>query len=452
MASWSVSVRHALVGGGLALVACGSVATPPSPDGSAPIDPTATSPVVPLPTDPPPPPPPPPVKPGAGIVWGILGTGQSLSVGGRGGGAPYEPAVRTAGEGHFVLRNMTGGKLDALPFPQAKPASEWKLETLAEPMREAGSGSGPWPINVSYQSPHAPFAEEIARLSGGSVRTAHIVVGQNGQGIDGIKKGGTVHSYAASLAEATRMRELLAGLGYELRFAAVLLTHGETDHGRATYAADVEKLQADYDADLRAITGQTRRVPMFLTHPSAAYVNPPMGIYNTTTDAMTAAWRKSPATIRLVGGKTNLEYATENFHLSERGTAELGRMYARHVYPWITSETFRDPVAPVDVVRDGAKVTITTNRALVDDPRHFGTMHATGPWAAAKGFEAHASDGTPIAITSAEITGSTVVLTCASTPYEVSHATYADGPSPVVRRVRLRDAEGEWLIQFRKVL
>lgn len=382
------------------------------------------------------------------IVWGFVGTGQSLAIGAAAGAPKYEPPLPTAGEGHFVLRNITGGAETNRPFAFAKPASAWTLETLVEPIREIGSGTGPWPINVSYQSPHAPLADELRRLSGGTILTAHIVAAQNGQGMAGIGKGGSVSSYAASLAEAERMRDLLAARGYELRFAAILLTHGETDHGNHAYDDDVARLQADYEADLRAITGQGRRIPLFMTHPSAGYINPPAGMYNTTTMAMTRAWRRAPTTLRLVGSKTNLEYFESDFHLSPAGTIALGRLYARHVYPWIANESFVDPVHPVSIVRTGRTVTITADRPLVDDPALFGATHHEGPWQDALGFEAHDAEGNDVRIERASLRGNAVVLECATSPAEVSHAMYADGPTPVSRRVRLRDAGGEWLVQF----
>lgn len=422
----------------LGALACGKIAPDPGsiPDAGPPL----ASPSSLVPTDAGPRP----------IVWGIVGVGQSLAIGTRRGAEPYEPVVKSAGEGHFMLRNLTGGTADSVPFAWARPASEWQLSPLSEPLRERGTGVHAWPENVASQSPHTPFAAEIDRLSSGTIRTAHVVVGQDGQPISALAKGGTQPSYAAALAEATRLRELLAARGMELRFAAVLLTHGESDDTNPSYADDIVKLQADYERDLDAVTGHADRVPMFLTHPSAGYAGRSGDGYNGAIFAMSRAACEHPDRVRLVGSKTHLEYLEDDFHLTATGTAELGRLYARHVFPWIARGTFVEPLAPVRVERSGTRVTVVMNRPLVDDPRLFGDTHAPGPWENALGLEVTAEDGTPIAVESTEIVGERVVLSCVSVPAFVSHAIYADGPSPALRRVRLRDRDGEWLVQFRE--
>jgi hypothetical protein len=418
--------------------ACGKIA--PDPGSSADAGPPLATPSSLVPADGGPRP----------IVWGIVGVGQSLAIGTRRGAEPYEPVVKSAGEGHFMLRNLTGGTAESAPFPWARPSTEWQLSPLFEPLRERGTGVHAWPENVASQSPHTPFAAEIDRLSSGTIRTAHVVVGQDGQPISALAKGGTQPSYAAALAEATRLRELLAARGMELRFAAVLLTHGESDDTNPSYADDIVKLQADYERDLDAVTGRADRVPIFLTHPSAGYAGRSGEGYNGAIFAMSRAAREHPDRVRLVGSKTHLEYLENDFHLTATGTAELGRLYARHVFPWMTRGTFVEPLAPVRVERSGTRVTVVMNRPLVDDPRVFGDTHRQGPWESALGLEVTGEDGAPIAVESAEIVGERVVLSCASVPAFVSHAIYADGPSPALRRVRLRDRDGEWLVQFRE--
>lgn len=387
--------------------------------------------------------------PSTPIVWGFVATGQSLSVGAHAGNATYTTIVAGAGADHYMLANLVGsGGISA----SANPSSAWTLATLAEPLRGAAYASI-WPSNVMNQSLHAPLASRLSSLIPG-VKTAHTVVGQDGQPMSGIKKGGGVASYAGSIAEATKLRALLAALGYDYRIAAVLLTHGESDLGSGTYGAEALQLQADYEADLKAITGQAGTIPLVATQPSAGYPQPGAGNTSNINDVLLSTYLANPSRVILAGSKIGLSYFATDFHLDAAGSRDLGYLYADAVAPIIAGGAAFSPLYPVSATRSGSVVTVTLNRAASFDATLWGSTHAStysGAWASGKGFEAVDSGGSPIAISSVTILGAVITITCASAPTTISNALYGDGTG-TIRRTQVRDAAGNWLVQFSRAV
>lgn len=383
------------------------------------------------------------------IVWGIVATGQSLSVGARAGGTPYATLVAGAGTDHYMLGNLVGSGGISLT---ANPEASWTLATLSEPLRGSPHGTI-WPSNAMNQTPHAPMASRLSFLIPG-VKTAHTAVGQDGQGIDGIKKGGSVASYAGSIAEATKLRSLLGALGYDYRVAAVLLTHGEQDLGSASYGADVLQLQADYETDLKAITGQAGTIPIVATQPSAGYPQPGAGNTSNINDVLLSTSLSYPSRLILAGSKIGLSYFAGDFHIDAAGSRDLGYMYADAVAPLITGGAAFTPLYPLSATRSGSVVTVTLNRSASFDTSLWGTTHVgtySGAWVNGKGFEAVDGGGSPIAISSVSIVGAVVTITCASAPTTISNALYGDGTG-TIRRTQVRDASGNWLVQFSRAV
>lgn len=387
--------------------------------------------------------------PAAPIVWGFVGTGQSLSVGAHAGNATYTTLVAGAGANHYMLGNLVGsGGISA----SANPATSWTLQTLSEPLRGAAYATI-WPSNVMNQSLHAPMASRLSSLITG-IRTAHTVVGQDGQPMSGIKKGGGVASYAGSIAEATKLRALLSAAGYDYRVAAVLLTHGESDLGSGTYGADVLQLQADYETDLKAITGQAGTIPIVATQPSAGYPQPGAGNTSNINDVLLSTYLANPSRVILAGSKIGLSYFSGDFHLDAAGSRDLGYLYADAVAPIIAGGTAFAPLYPISATRSGSVVTVTLNRAASFDTSLWGSTHVgtySGAWVNGKGFEAVDGGGSPISITSVSISGAVVTITCASAPTTISNALYGDGTG-TIRRTQVRDASGNWLVQFSRAV
>ncbi len=73
---------------------------------------------------------------------------------------------------------------------------------------------------------------------------------------------------------------------------AVMLTHGEADAERPTYEDDIASLAMSYDQDLRAITGQTRAIPLIL---SQQHADPITGLSTSTVAAWTSRAASRPS-------------------------------------------------------------------------------------------------------------------------------------------------------------
>src|SRR5260370_19901303 len=79
-------------------------------------------------------------------------------------------------------------------------------------------------------------------------------------------KRGTV-PYRNAVATVKRVALILHRMGIRDVVRAMTVTHGETDGmigaGAAQYEADLVQWRSDYDADLRAITGQREHLMLF---------------------------------------------------------------------------------------------------------------------------------------------------------------------------------------------
>ena len=187
----------------------------------------------------------------------IIGTGQSLST-----GLFANPAISTSpmwptaalmtnlgvrqvidrGEVHY----LRPGLINALvPLAEAS-TSDHDGETIGAGMAfqinelALEAGQPPWPVVFSA---HGVTGAPYAMLKRGTI------------------------PYRNSIATVTRVKAILDRMGISDMVRAVTVTHGETDSmfgaSAADYEADLVQWRNDYDADLRAITGQREPVMLF---------------------------------------------------------------------------------------------------------------------------------------------------------------------------------------------
>ncbi|MHB8064431.1 MAG: dockerin type I repeat-containing protein, partial [Ruminiclostridium sp.] len=183
------------------------------------------------------------------IPWdwaGVIGTGQSLSV-----GAQANPAVTTSQPYHNLKLSL--GNITVPPFEPSNSAL--RMVPLVEPIHSYASGyPSPYPKNIYGETPHTVMGNQITSMvqnvSGKDYITAHTVVGESGQGMVAIRKGATDtgsvgRAYAASMFEVNAIKRLAAASGKTYGVGAIILTHGETDSGSSTYKNDIYKLWSD---------------------------------------------------------------------------------------------------------------------------------------------------------------------------------------------------------------
>jgi lysophospholipase L1-like esterase len=358
------------------------------------------------------------------VSWdwtGILGTGQSLSVGEQG-----KPVLST-NQPHHNLKLST----DDLHWPVNPDAPELAMVPLVEPIgRQAPRYPSSWPENISGETPHSAMANELTALvmaaTGHDYVTVHSAVGENGQGMKFLKKNAIVvgtngHSYEAALIETKAITRLAKAAGKTYGVGAITLTHGESDAGNTNYENELHQLWSDYNQDLPAITGQSQKILMILSQQNSVNDRSP------STQAEWKAGVDHPNEMVCSGPKYQYPYA-EGIHLTAQGYQELGEKYAEIYYQRVMLGNAWQPLEPLGVKRKGAVLTVhfhVPNGPLVWDTV-LQTPHGTNDnWKAGKGFEVSTASGAKVAITSAEISGDSVVITCAADPGAGARVGYA---------------------------
>ena len=309
-----------------------------------------------------PPSPPPPRRPWqapadrvSGVPWdlfGILGTGQSLSVGVEG----LPVLANSRAEGHFQLRLGAGSA-----GPYDPEDAELALETLHEPLRELGRRyPAPYPYNINGETPHTALAIQWGELCrqhlGRDCSTVHSVVGESGMGMKVIERDAhptrdTGHAWAASLFEARAIARLAREAGKTFGMGAILLTHGESDAERSEYAEELVRFWRDYNADLSAITGQTKAIPLFLTQQCSVPTLP--GSVSASTLAAWRVARASGGNIVCVGPRYQYVYAADQVHLTAKSYAQLGEKSAQVIFQHVAQARPFQPLEPLSIERRG---------------------------------------------------------------------------------------------------
>jgi hypothetical protein len=352
---------------------------------------------------------------------GVIGTGQSLSVGAQGDLVSRAPSYRN-------LKLDLGGEL----FPARDPqSSRLSLVPLREPIRALTTRyPGPYPRNIYGETPHTAMATEITALAlrdtggGGDYVTVHSVVGESGQPLRVIDKGATPtddtgHAYRASLFEAKALARLAREAQRSFGVAAIVLTHGESDAGNREYASGLRQLLRDYNTDLAALTGQSTSIPLLVSQ-QASEPSEPGSVALSALGVLEAA-EHEPGVV-CTGPRYQYEYDADAVHLRGLGYARLGEKYGQFYYQRVVRGAEFRALSPLTVERGPGVVKVRMHvpvPPLVWD-ESFPVPHARGivAWAAGRGFEL-SSRGRPVRIESVGIEGDVIVL---------RHAESGDAP------------------------
>jgi hypothetical protein len=386
---------------------------------------------------------------------GVVGTGQSLSVGQF--GTPEQATTQP-----FHNLRLLLGTATTWPFDPNDPS--FSMAPLREPLRAvATTYPSAYPLNLYGETPHTAMGSQITSLvqgaGGADYVTVHTVVGENGQPMSVIDKSavemdsdaGTTmgRAYAATLFEATAIKRLAAAANKTYGIGAIIITHGESDAGNAGYENDLLKLWTDYNKDLSAITGQTTSIPMFVSQQHS--VPQGMGMTSVSTLEEWKAGVDYPGNIICSGPKYQYPYYTDAVHLTTPGYELLGEKYGEVFYNRVVLGQSWQPLQPIAVTRSGSVVTVQFHVPVA--PLAWDDMmpspHPTGypQWTNGRGFEV-SLNGTPVTINSVAIADDTVQNTCASDVSSgqvlVGYAYTADGapmPGGTARWGHLRDSD-----------
>lgn len=346
----------------------------------------------------------------------LPGTGQSLSTG------TLDPVESTSQPFHNL-------KLfdSASVYTSGAVPGTFSLIPLVTPLRLplTVSGADPYPDNLSGESVETSTVNQITRLAladgAGEQQWIADCFGQGGAPMSVIKKGGSGNAYAASLHGVSVAQQLVSDPAL-FTVDAVLLTHGHADsqNQNASYQSQLATLGSDYDADMRAITGQAAPVPIVMSQQNS---QPSAGAgFNYTALAMLALAQSQPTKFFLSGPLYQYQYADAQ-HLRHYPT--LGDKYAQVIRSIQKTGTWA-PLWPTNFARASNVVTVTFHVPvvpLVFDGAQVGP-HASGVWSlwGRTGFEAYDQVA---AVSNCTLAGGTTGLVTVQTsaPHGYSNST-----------------------------
>lgn len=355
-------------------------------------------------------------------MW--LSAGQSLDLGGGG-----QPAI--------TLRPLSPG---VVMCPRHGTRTEFSLvPTAAELSTVIASAANISESPIVVQSSLA-WRKTVGDESLGIIAATYA---KGGQFIVNLAKG-TV-PYNSGIASVAAMKSLCDDLGLPFKVPFISWRHGETDGDDGTSYADYKaaliQLQADYEADIQAITGQTESIPFVDDQYSSFKEDLPQVAFALFDVAM-----ELPDKFYCAGPKYQYEYV-DRYHLTSQSSAALGAKFAEASAAARLGDAWL-PVHMLSATISGSTVTATfhcpngtlvADTDLVDDPGFYGIRwHDNG-------------DGNAVSITSATVNGdNTVTIELDAVPtgtgQQIGVADNRLGPAPdtngnlrVLARSCLRD-------------
>jgi hypothetical protein len=157
--------------------------------------------------------------------------------------------------------------------------------------------------------------------------------------------------YNVGLAQVTAGHSIAGALGLNHVVRALFVVHGETDQGLQTsnYESNLEAWQADYESDIRAITGQTAPVPMFVSQLSGNW-----GAVGTggnaalIPQAQLQASLDAPTKIYLVAPKYMLTFSNGP-HLINASYRQMGEYFAKAYRSVVVERKAWVPLRPASI-------------------------------------------------------------------------------------------------------
>jgi hypothetical protein len=380
------------------------------------------------------------IPPGAGLrasfeLNGIIGTGQSLSVGVNG-----IPLRATAAS----FRNL---KLDlgSRTFQTDAASNGLSLVPLREPIRPLARGyPAPYPGNIYGETPHSSMASQITQLvlDAGSGRgdyvSVHSVVGESGQplsviGKDAVRGEAIGFAYESSLFETRAIVRLAKAAQRTFGVGAIVLTHGESDAENPDYESALLGLWQSYNRDLPEITGQAGAIPLLLTQQSSC----PLEVGSIASSAI-AAFRASRAPgsrVVCVGPRYQYSYAADGVHLDSLSYDRLGEKYGQVYFESALRGRAWLPLSPVSAHRQGELIRVDFQMPvppLVWDEAIPPPPASPAEWAAGRGFELSAQ-GRALTISAVEIESSSVLIHAPGAPHGPLLVRYAATAASLAR-------------------
>lgn len=372
---------------------------------------------------------------------GILGTGQSLSVGAEGW-----PIISK--EQKYGNLKLSSGELK-WPVDSKDPAL--KLVPLVEPVgHRAPAYPSSWPQNIDGETPHSAMGNQISALSLSKFKTnlisVHCAIGESGQGIKYLKKGAphdgvNGRSFESALIATTAMTRMAKAEGRDFAIKGVIMTHGETDCGNYNYGQELVQLLDDYRKEIKAITGQKDDFLMFITQQNSLLSRSPSTLF---------VWQLGvhhPDQFVCVGPKYQYPYVKDQIHLSSKGYQLLGEKYGQVFFERVVLKRKWSPLQPTKATQKGSQIVLDFHVPVgpLSWDEKFSDIHQNHPqWSKGMGFEVVDGAG-PVEIKSVSLgsNGKSVVVECGRVlghGAKVSYALYEESNKKLIGPERTNHA------------
>lgn len=319
-----------------------------------------------------------------GTIHHVLGTGQSLANGSGG-----EPPLSTT-QPYDNRMFGTGVNAGGTGLTTFVPLVETSVETMS-----------------------SSFANLVTKLARDGGKSHDMLVSVNAVGgapIRAMKKG--TAPYAVGMAQVTAGLAIARARGLAYDVSAVTSADGGGDHVdmNTHLDTDLAEWQRDYEADAKAITGQSTPIPFFNTQYSSWTEYAPT---SPIPIAQLRAHVDNPGKVFVVGPRYAFPYGPDGVHLTNEGYRVMGEYYARAYRRVVVEHGTWEPLRPKTVMRTAAVITVKF--IVPAPPLVFDTTRATDP--GNLGFE-YADDGpTTPSISSVALAGpDAVTITLSAEP------------------------------------
>lgn len=225
--------------------------------------------------------------------------------------------------------------------------------------------------------------------------------------------------YKTGIAQIQAAKVLANSESIPYKVSVIVNVHGESDQifDKPNYSTNVIQWQADYEADIKAISGQTGNIPMLLCQQQV--YSPADAINQGTSTALELfkAHKLNPNKIVLVGPRYQYDYI-DGIHLTNHSQRWHGEQYGKVYKHLIDGQQWR-PLSPNTATISNNEINIQFYVPV--PPLAIDTHMIVAPSNTAFGFEFWDNSGNPPAITEVSISSPTSIkIILASVPQGTS--------------------------------
>lgn len=268
-------------------------------------------------------------------------------------------------------------------------------------------------------------------------------VGIGGRPITDLNKGTRYYLNLLSAVQQAQVYALLSGLTFKtLRVYSI---HGSSNAGNAEFYNNYVQMQADLDADIRAITGQAETV-VCIGCQSSAWGAQGQPLRDETMGVMLRAALDFPNRFICTGPTYSYPYF-DRLHMNGPGTRANGEAMGRAdlrkragvAQSCLYGASAQRAGTVVTVQMAGAEGALALDTSVVSDPGNFG-------------IEFFQTGGNAVAITAVSVAGTTMTVTLSAEPtgadpridFGLTTTRLAPGGPTTGPRTCLRDAAGKY--------